>query len=73
MGVDEELSQLVASCLWVRRDEIRSQLLKDSYMYKFSHTYLSDFDWRLKVSVCMRECVYEEVLFVIGNCAFVIN
>ena len=51
MGVDGELSQLVAGCLWVRREEIRSQLLRDSY--KFSHTYLNDFDWRLKVCVCM--------------------
>lgn len=47
MGVDGELSQLVAGCLWVRREEIRSQLVRDSY--KFSHTYLNDFDWRLKV------------------------
>ena len=47
MGVDGELSQLVAGCLWVRREEMRTQLLRDSY--KFSHTYLNDFDWRLKV------------------------
>ena len=51
MGVNGELSQLVAGCLWVRREEIRAQLLKDSY--KFSHTYLNDFDWRLKVCVCI--------------------
>ena len=49
MGVDGELSQLVTGCLWVRREEIRSQLLRDSY--KFSHTYLNDFDWRLKVFI----------------------
>ena len=48
MGVSGELSQLVAGCLWVRREEIRSQLVRDSY--QFSHTHLNDFDWRLKVS-----------------------
>ena len=49
MGVDGDLSQLVAGCLWVRREEVRSQLLRDSY--KFSHTCLNDFDWKLKVNV----------------------
>ena len=55
MGVDGDLSQLVAGCLWVRREEISSQLLRDSY--KFSHTYFNDFDWRLKVCVCVCVCV----------------
>ena len=56
MGVDGDLSQLIAGCLWVRREEIRSQLLKDSY--KFSHTYLNDFDWRLKVCVHESVCMF---------------
>ena len=47
MGATPETSQLVATCLWVRRDEIRIQLVKDSC--NIAHTKLVDFDWKLKV------------------------
>ena len=56
MGVARKLFQLVAGCLWGRREEIISQLLRDSY--KFSHTYLNDYDWRLKVHACIYVSVY---------------
>ena len=50
MGVDGELSQLVTGCRWVRREEIRAQLLKDSY--KFSHTYLTVYTKTPKFNFC---------------------
>ena len=47
LGVSVEVSRLLAECLWVRREEIRLQLIRDSCT--FSHSHLVDFDWRLKV------------------------
>ena len=46
-GVSPELSQLIAGCVWVRRGEVRSQMVRDSCA--ISHSHLTDFDWRVKV------------------------
>ena len=48
LGVSQELSQLVAECLSVRREEVRAQLVRDSC--SVSHCHLTDYDWKLKVS-----------------------
>ena len=42
-----EYSKEVADAVWVRRDEIRIQLVKRTS--EISHAYLKDFDWQLKV------------------------
>lgn len=42
-----DLAQLVAECLWVRRDEIREELVKESC--NISQASLTDFDWKLKL------------------------
>ena len=47
LGVSPELSQLIAGCVWVRRGEVRSQMVRDSCA--ISHSHLTDFDWRVKV------------------------
>lgn len=47
MGASSDVSQLVATCLWVRRDEIHDQLVKDSCNISLSR--LDDFDWKLKL------------------------
>ena len=49
LGVSLELSQLVAECLSVRREEARAQLVRDSC--NISHCHLSDYDWKLKVTL----------------------
>lgn len=46
-GASAEVSQVVATCLWVRKDEIRAQLVKDSC--NITQSKLEDFDWKLKV------------------------
>ena len=51
LNVSAETSQIIATCLWVRRDEIRAQLVRDSC--NIAHSNLSDFDWSLKVHACM--------------------
>ena len=50
LGVSQELSQLVAEYLSVRREEVRVQLVRDSC--SVSHCHLTDYDWKLKVSTC---------------------
>lgn len=52
MDASTEVSQLVATCLWVRREELRDQLVKESC--SISQSRLDDFDWKLKV--CLRLC-----------------
>ena len=47
MGVSSELCQVIAGCVWVRRGEVRSQMVRDSCA--ISHSHLTDFDWRVKV------------------------
>ena len=47
MGVSQELSQLIVGCVWVRRGEVRSHMVRDSCA--ISHSHLTDFDWRVKV------------------------
>ena len=42
-----EYSKEVADAVWVRRDEIRIQLVKRTS--EISHAFLKDFDWQLKV------------------------
>ncbi|KAK2174796.1 hypothetical protein NP493_777g01045 [Ridgeia piscesae] len=44
-----EYSKEVADAVWVRRDEIRIQLVKRTS--EISHAYLKDFDWQLKLVV----------------------
>ena len=48
--MSQELSQLVAECLSVRREKVRAQLVRDSC--NVSHCHLTDYDWKLKVSTC---------------------
>ena len=45
--ISVEMAQIVATCLWVRRDEIRGQMVRSSC--SITHSHLNDFDWRLKV------------------------
>lgn len=47
MGVTLEVSQLMATSLWVRRDELHNQLVKESC--NISQSRLDNFDWKLKV------------------------
>lgn len=47
LNVSSEMAPMVATCLWVRREEIRGQMLKNSC--NITHSQLNDFDWRLKV------------------------
>ena len=47
LGASPETSQMVATCLWVRKDEVRTQLVKDSC--NIAQSKLVDFDWKLKV------------------------
>lgn len=47
MGASAEVSQGVATCLWVRKDEIRAQLVKATC--DITQSKLEDFDWKLKV------------------------
>lgn len=47
MGASLEVSQVVATCLWVRKDEIHTQLVKESC--SITQSQLVDFDWKLKV------------------------
>lgn len=47
LGATVELSQIIATCLWVRRDEIHTQLVKESA--NIAQSTLMDFDWKLKV------------------------
>ena len=49
LGASQEVSQVLATCLWVRRDEILAQLVKDSC--NITQSKLEDFDWKLKVCV----------------------
>ena len=48
-GVGEEAASVLAECLWVRREEVRSQLARDSCA--ISHSVLRDYDWKMKVSL----------------------
>lgn len=48
MGASAEISQVVATCIWVRREEIHTQLVKDSC--NITQSKLEDFDWKLKVN-----------------------
>lgn len=54
LGVTPEISEVVATCLWVRKEEIRTQLIKDSC--NISQSKLQDFDWKLKVALF--NCLY---------------
>ena len=47
MGASVEVSQVVATCLWVRKDEIHTQLVKATC--DITQSKLEDFDWKLKV------------------------
>ena len=47
MGTNPDIAQVVVTCMWVRRDEIRAQLVKDSC--NISQAKLENFDWKLKV------------------------
>ena len=47
LGASQDISQIIATCIWVRRDEIHTQLVKDSC--SMTQSRLDDFDWRLKV------------------------
>ena len=54
MGASPDVSQLVATCVWVRKDEIHDQLVKDSC--NVSQSRLDDFDWKLKVQGFLLDC-----------------
>jgi hypothetical protein len=58
MGVSLEISQVVATCVSVRKDEIRTQLVKDSC--NITQSKLVDFDWKLKVVIIT--CALSEAL-----------
>ena len=46
-GESEEVAGVIAECLWVRRDEVKAQLARNSC--SISHSVLQDYDWRTKV------------------------
>lgn len=47
-GVGEEVAGILVECLWVRREEVRGQLVRDSCAV--SHSVLRDYDWKMKVT-----------------------
>ncbi|XP_064393067.1 COMM domain-containing protein 8-like [Halichondria panicea] len=47
LNLNDEMAQVVAVCLWVRREEIRGQMIGSSC--NITHSHLNDFDWRLKL------------------------
>ncbi len=47
LNLNDEMAQVVAVCLWVRREEIRGQMIGSSC--NITHSHLNNFDWRLKV------------------------
>jgi len=56
LGVGDEASLVIAKCLWVRKDEIRGQMIQESS--SITHSQLTDFDWRLKVCTHFTYIVY---------------
>ena len=46
-GLSQEIASLLAECLWVRREEIRDELVRRSCA--ISHSFLADYDWKMKV------------------------
>ena len=49
-GLSQEIAGLLAECLWVRKEEIRDELVRQSCA--ISHSYLADYDWKMKVWPC---------------------
>ena len=63
VGVSGEVCKVIEGCVSVRSEEVRTQLLRDTA--KVSPSSLSDFDWKLKVSlfiphliICIQRCIY---------------
>ena len=59
-------------CIWVRRDEIRGQLVRDAS--SLSHCNLVDYDWKTKVSIISQPKVgtkswnhTKDVLIILSN------
>ena len=42
----EGVAEVLVECLWVRKEEVREQLVRDSCA--ISHSTLLDYDWRMK-------------------------
>ena len=51
MGASADVSQVVATCVWVRKEEVRDQLVKESC--NIAQSRLDDFDWKLKVNAIL--------------------
>ena len=60
VGVSGEVCKVIGGCVSVRSEEVRTQLLRDTA--KVSPSSLSDFDWKLKVSLfiphLIQGCIY---------------
>ena len=48
-GISNEVAGLLAECIWVRREEVRAQLVREASTV--SHCNLEDFDWDAKVYI----------------------
>ena len=46
-GINKEVGSLLAECVWVRREEVRAQLVREAC--SVSHSNLEDYDWNTKV------------------------
>lgn len=51
-GLSQELGSLLAECLWVRREEVKKELVRESCA--ISHSFLADYDWKMKVWPCLK-------------------
>jgi len=49
MGASTDVSPVVAACVWVRKEEIHDQLVKESC--NIAQSRMDDFDWKLKVII----------------------
>lgn len=47
LDIQQEIGLVITECIWVRRDEIRGQLVRDAS--SLSHCNLVDYDWKTKM------------------------
>ena len=48
-GVNGDISSVLVECVWVRRTELKDQLVRDAC--SISQSTLEDYDWETKVMV----------------------
>ena len=53
-GISSEIASLIAECVWVRRDEVKAELVRQAC--SISSCDLEDYDWDTKVGVASLPC-----------------